>query len=418
MLTLYRILAWLLAPLLFKRLQRNASPELRARGGERRGRVHPRTTGAVWVHAASVGEVNAIHGLVEALLARPNPRPLLLSTFTLTGAERAQALFGDRVDHCLAPLDTRAAVGRWLAAHQPALALVAETEIWPELYHQCGRRGVELVLVNARVSERGLARSQRFGRLFAGALGAVNLALCQSEQDAARLVRLGLPEERTAITGNLKFDTSLPADIGPSARRLRQQWGARPCWVAGSTRPGEETILLAAQKQLLAEWPNALMILAPRHPERAGELVRLITAQELAWQKLGEEIRPETEVVLVDRLGVLLPCYAAAAVTFVGGSLVPIGGHNLLEPAAIGKAVLAGPHLDNQAEAAQALSQAGALVRVNDSASVADAVTRLWREPELALDLGGKALAVVEQGRGSLRRSLKKLEPYLNAAAD
>jgi 3-deoxy-D-manno-octulosonic-acid transferase len=417
MLTLYRILARLLAPLLLKRLQRDASPQMQARAPERLGQVKAPRTGSIWIHAASVGEVNAVQGLVEALLQNPARTSLLLSTFTLTGAERARALFGDRVDHCLAPIDTRAAVSRWLDAHRPALALIAETEIWPELYHQAGQRQLGLILINARLSERGLARSRRFGRLFARALQSVSLALCQSEQDGQRFRQLGLPAEKIEISGNLKFDITLPPDIGPQARLLREQWGARPCWVAGSTREGEELQLLEAQRQLKREFPNALLILAPRHPDRAEEVAGLIRDARLEWQAYGETVRETTDVVLVDRIGVLLPCYAAAAVAFVGGSLVPIGGHNLLEPAALGKAILAGPHLDNQTEAAQALRAAGALLNVAEATALAETVARLWRQPELALEHGGQALAVVEQGRGSLRRSLKQLEPYLTAAA-
>lgn len=416
MLTLYRILAWLLAPLVLARIHRSSNPELQARRPERRGYVTTSTAGAIWVHAASVGEVNAVQSLIEALLERPRSPPLLLSTFTLTGAERARLLFGDRVIHCLAPLDTLTSVRRWLDQHHPALALIAETEIWPELFHQAARRDLPIILVNARLTERGLRHSRRFGRLFSQALESVSLALCQSEIDAERLHRLGLPADRSRITGNLKFDTLLPADMGPKARALRQQWGDRSCWVAGSTRPGEEELILAAQQQLMQTSPGALLVLAPRHPERAAEVARLIAATGLKWQVLGAQVKPETSVVLVDRIGVLLACYAASAVAFVGGSLVNIGGHNLLEPAAIGKAVLAGPYLHQQGEAARALSAAEAMIIVNDSSELAEAVDNLWRNPELALDQGRKAMQVVESGRGSLRRTLKLLESKLPAA--
>lgn len=416
MLTLYRILAWLLAPLVLRRIHRSEQAELKARRPERRGFVSPSASGAIWIHAASVGEINAAQGLVEGLLKRPDSPPILLSTFTLTGAARAQELFADRLLHCLAPLDTRASVRRWLDRHRPAIALIVETEIWPELYHQAGASGLPLILVNARLTERSLKRSRRFGRLFSRALESVSLALCQSDDDAARLHQLGLPAGRSHITGNLKFDTTLPADIGVRARDFRQQWANRPCWVAGSTRPGEELVVLAAQHQLRDARPDALLILAPRHPERAGEVAELIESAGLQWQTLGEQVDPGTSVVLVDRIGVLLPCYAAAAVAFVGGSLVNIGGHNLLEPAAIGKAVLAGPHLHQQSEAARALGQAEAMITVTDAAELSAAVNELWQNPERALELGRKAMAVVESGRGSLRRTLKLLESHLPAA--
>jgi 3-deoxy-D-manno-octulosonic-acid transferase len=416
MLTLYRIMAWLVAPLAVRRLHRGAGAALQARRQERLGRVSPKVTRAIWVHAASVGEVNAVQGLIEALIGRAESPAVLLSTFTISGAERAQALFGDRVDHCFAPIDSRASVRRWLAAQRPSVGIIAETEIWPELYNQARHMELPLLLVNARLTERSLQRARRFGRLFRQALQGIELALCQSEADAERLQQLGLPQDRSEVTGNLKFDTPLPGDIGPRARELRQQWGERACWVAGSTRPGEETIVMAAHRQLLKHHPQALLVLAPRHPERADELARQAAAAGLSTQRIGETIRPDTRIVLVDRIGVLMPCYAAAAVAFVGGSLVNIGGHNLLEPAAIGKAVLAGPHLHQQSDAATALGAAGALIVVDDDHALAAAVDRLWRQPENALALGRQAMAVVESGRGSLRRTLKLLERHLLSA--
>jgi 3-deoxy-D-manno-octulosonic-acid transferase len=415
MLTLYRILAWLLAPLVLRRIHASTDARQLARRPERRGFVTTSAPGAIWVHAASVGEINAAQGLIEALLKRPESPSVLLSTFTLTGAERARELFADRVIHCLAPLDTRASVRRWLDRHRPSIALIAETEIWPELYHQAGARDLPIVLINARLTERSLNRSRRFGRLFKRAMNSVSMALCQSREDAERLHKLGLPDGRSQITGNLKFDTTLPADIGPRARELRLQWGDRPCWVAGSTRPGEEMMMLDAQRQLLENYPKALLVLAPRHPERADEVAEMIDDAGLQWQGIGEQIRGETSVVLVNRIGVLMPCYAAAAVAFVGGSLVNIGGHNLLEPAAIGKAVLAGPHLHQQGEAARALGQAGAMITVTDAVQLGGAVGELWQNPERALDLGRKAMDVVESGRGSLRRTLRLLENHLPA---
>ena len=415
MLTLYRILAWLISPLLVNRLQRPAAdlPDLKDKRAQRLGRLTLDLPPApVWVHAASVGEVNAAQGLIRALL-EANHTPVVVSTFTVTGAERVAELFGDSVHCVFAPVDTWFSVRRWLEAVRPRACLVLETEIWPELFIQIKQRGLPLILVNARLSERSLQRARRVRRLFARALEACSLAICQTPQDAERLEQLGLAPERLRVGGNLKFDNPLPDDIGRRARALREQWGERPAWVAGSTRPGEETVVLEAHRQLRSRFPDALLVLAPRHPERAADVDSLIRSAGLTGQRQGAAVAAETEVVLVDRLGLLLACYAAASAAFVGGSLVPLGGHNLLEPAAFGKAVISGPYLDQQTEAAVALERAGALLQADDAAGLAAHITELWDKPEVALTAGRAALAVVEAGRGSLRRTLKWIDPFV-----
>ncbi len=419
MLWLYRLLFMLAAPLLARRLQRSAAAgsELALRAGERRGEVAPAGHNPIWLHAASVGEVNAARALVQALRELEPERALIVSTFTLSGARHAQALFGDRVAHRLAPLDTSTACARWLDTLQPGLALVVETEIWPELFHQTARRAIPLVLVNARLSERGFGRSRLLGRLFRGALAEVSLALCQSQADLERLVRLGLARERAYVSGNLKFDAPLADGLAEAARRWREHWAGRSVWVAGSSRPGEEPMLLEAQRRLLERHPQALLILAPRHPERQAEVLRLIDASGLSWVGLDELLSESTSVVLVDRIGVLQACYAAASVAFVGGSLVKLGGHNLLEPAACAKPVLAGPWLDQQQASREALEQAGGLTIVTDAEALAEAIDRLWTDPEQALVQGRAALGVVERGRGSLRSTLRHLEPWLRTDA-
>jgi len=419
MLTLYRILALLLSPLLIRRLHRPGPDHdgLPARRQERRGRITPVNGRPLWVHAASVGEVNAVRGLIESLLARYPDRSLLLTTFTVTGAQQAERLFADRVQHRFLPVDTAAGIRRWLDRVEPELCIIVETEIWPELYEQLGQRGLPLILVNARLSDRTLRTSRRFGGLYRRALGHVDLALCQTAEDARRFERLGVEANRIEISGNLKFDNPLPADAIQTARALHRRWGQRPAWVAGSTRPGEEKLILDAQRQLLENHPDALLVLAPRHPERGAEVINEIEAAGLAWQPLDEDPADSTQVVLVNRLGLLTACYAAARVCFVGGSLVPVGGHNLLEPAAFSKPVLAGPHLNQQQAAAAALHQAQALLEVTDSDSLATAVAGLWSEPERALALGRAALGVVESGRGALRVTLARIEQKLNATA-
>ena len=412
MLTLYRLLAILLGPLLIRRLHRPGADHdgLRERRHERRGQVQAQSNRPIWIHAASVGEVNAATGLIEVLQRRwPEPDAIVVSTFTVTGALQLGRRFGDRLTHHFLPVDTLTSTRRWLDRVDPSLCIIIETEIWPELFEQLGRRGVGIVIANARLGVTGQGRAKRFGRLYRRALAHVDLALCQTEQDAERFRELGLAEDKIEVGGNLKFDAALPPGLIEQARTLRQQWGQRPSWVAGSTRPGEESIVLAAHQRLLERYSEGLLVLAPRHPERAAEVAELIRARNMRWQRLGEPVQAETQIVLVDRLGMLGPCYAAAQSTFVGGSLVPLGGHNLLEPAALGKAVMTGPYLDQQQAAASALDAAGALVKVDDAASLAAALEAMWTDPNRALAQGRAALAVIESGRGALRRTVEQV---------
>ncbi len=409
---LYRLLTTALTPLALIRLQRGPVPDGESgRWRERLGRIPEVTPGRIWIHAASVGEVNAAQGLVQALLARGEK--ILLSTVTATGGARCLALFGTRVDHRYLALDNPLSTRSWLARARPRLALIVETEIWPELFGRCQNLGIPLFLVSARVSGPAMARYRRFGQLFETALSAVELALCQSELDAERLQQLGLAAEQTRVTGNLKFDLALPAALEPQAADLAAAWGQRPCWTAGSTRPGEEEQLLEAHRDLLRNQPDALLVLAPRHPQRAGEIGCLLDREGWRWCRLGEHPDACTQVVLVDRLGALLACYAASQVAFVGGSLVALGGHNLLEPALLTRPVLAGPHLDQQAEARTLLEEAGGLVPVASTDELGRILQHLLQQPEQARRVGEAARLAAESGRGSLERTLQALAPWL-----
>ncbi len=418
MLSLYRLLVRIFGVALLRRLDRpdaGVCPALPP--GQRLGRELPGVLNPVWLHAASVGEINAARGLIEALLAGEGAGPLLLSSFTATGAAQAQQLFGDRVTRALLPLDRRDTVQRWLDTIRPRLLIVMETEIWPELYHQMGQRGLPLILVNARLSDRAFRRARRVRGLFRQALASVSLAICQTETDAERFRALGLPADRIRVAGNLKFANPLPPDIEQQAQQLGARWPGRRVWVAGSTREGEEATVLEAQKRLRRQHPDALLVLAPRHPARAAAVAGLIEGVGLRWQGLDEAVRSDTDVVLIDRIGPLLAAYAAGTAAFVGGSLIAHGGHNLLEPAALGRPVLAGPWLDQQRAAAEALRAAGALVEVSDALSLENSIAKLWAKPEQAEALGAAAEAVVAAGSASLAQTLELLKPWIVAPA-
>ena len=412
MLLLYRLLALLLTPLALIRLERGVTqPSERGRWRERLGQVPAGRPGRVWLHAASVGEINAAQGLVCALLARDES--LLISTLTRTGAARCRELFGEAVEHRYLPLDNGPAVKAWLERTRPRLGLIMETEIWPELFGRCRHLDIPLVLVSARLSNPAFRRYARFRQLVGPALRSVDQALAQSRVDGERLVRLGLPNTRLRISGNLKFDLKLPAGLSNSAAALRRVWGQRPVWTAGSSRPGEETILLEAHTRLRQVQPDALLVLAPRHPERAEVVAALLDSTGMNWCRHGDPKSAACAVVLVDRLGMLMDSYAAADVVFVGGSLVPLGGHNLLEPAALAKPVLAGPHLDQQTEGAASLEISGGLTIVHNAAEVASELINLFGDLELRERRGSQARAALQSGSGSLQATLSALAPWL-----
>jgi 3-deoxy-D-manno-octulosonic-acid transferase len=374
----------------------------------------------VWVHAVSVGEVQACAPLVGELHRRHPQLPLTVTTFTPTGAARARALFGNVAQVRYLPYDLPGAVRRFFARVQPRLAVIFETELWPNLYRECGRRRVPLVLASARISERSVGRYQRLGRLFSETLSQAAVVAAQAPADAERFRALGADPGHTHVTGNLKFDFELPADIAARGVQLRERYaGGRPVWVAGSTHGGgEEEGVLAAHRAVRARVPGALLLLAPRHPPRFTEVAQLLssTGMSFARRSLGEAVTGETEVLLLDSLGELLDFYAASDVAFVGGSLVPIGGHNLLELAALGVPVLTGPYNANSAEVVRLLLARGAAEVVEDPAALAARVTALLGDPAARDRIGAAGRDCVEGNRGALGKLLALIEPLLEGS--
>ena len=315
--------------------------------GERFGGGRRTATPALWLHAVSLGEVTAAAPLVRALRARHPESALVLTTATPTGRARARSLFGDAVDVRFLPYDTPGAVARFMDRIQPRLAVIMETELWPNLYRQCERRGVPMVLASARLSAKSVARYRRLGSLARGIFSATSLIAAQTAVDAERFVAIGAPRDRTCVAGNIKFDLDIGPGVMEAGRALRSFFGSsRPVWVAGSTHAGEEALVLAAHAELP---PDVLLLLVPRHPERFDAVAQLLAqgGWKFARRSGGAPPDAEVRVVLVDSVGVLAALYAAADAAFVGGSLVPIGGHNLLEPAALGVPVLTGPFTGN-----------------------------------------------------------------------
>ena len=385
---------------------------------ERFGFGTPRTPQGVWLHAVSVGEVQACAPLVSALYRRHPQLALTVTTFTPTGAARARALVGNLADVRYVPFDLPGAVRRFLRRVDPRLAVIFETELWPNLYRECGRRRVPLVLASARISERSLGRYRRLGALFSDALSQASVIAAQGEADAARFRALGADPDSTHVTGNLKFDFELPAGLAERGRQLRAECApGRALWVAGSTHEGEEAAALEAQRRVREADHGALLVIAPRHPARFASVAQQLAAAGVRFVRRSEagvaDFAEAPEVLLLDSLGELLEFYAAADLAFVGGSLVPVGGHNLLEPAALGIPVLTGPHNFNGAEVARLLIARGAAEVVHNAGELGARVSALLADPAERARIGAEGRACVEGSRGALEKLLALIEPLL-----
>lgn len=417
---LYALAAYLLAPLFCAALLWRGFRERGYWRGfrERFGFGAHMPESALWVHAASVGEVQAAAPLVRELMERYPRMPLVITTMTPAGRERARTLFGEKALARFLPLDLPGAVRRFLDRARPRVAIVFETELWPNLFHECGRRDVPIVLASARISPRSIGRYRRFAGLFREVLSGGIVIGAQTESDAERFRSIGAPPGRVHVTGNVKFDLALAPDIEVRGRALRDRYAAgRPIWVAGSTHSVEEGQLLEAHQRVRAIQADALLVLVPRHPDRFAEVAAWLAAQHVPFSRrsIGDE-EPRAQVLLVDTIGELMDFYAAADVAFVGGSLVPVGGHNLLEPAALGLPVLAGPYNFNSEDVAQLLIERGAVEIVRDGPQLAAKVVAWLRDEGERRRIGMLGREAVEANRGAVARVLGLVEPLLRSS--
>ena len=416
---IYNVLVYLAAPVaLVMHLWRGLrDPSYRERLGERFGFGPTLPGDTIWIHAVSVGEVQAAESLIKQLLARHPRHPLLLTTVTPTGAVRARQLFGDSVRLRYIPFDLPGSVRRFFDRVRPRLALILETELWPNLYAECGRREVPLVLASARISPRSVGRYRRLVPLFRGALSHGIVIAAQSETDAERFRSIGANPARTHVTGNIKFDFQLPPGIEQRGARWREvNAQGRPIWVAGSTHEDEEDMILDAHDAVRRQFPDALLLLVPRHPQRFDAARDLLTrrGESFTNRSSGTAIPRVTSVMLGDTMGELMMFYAAADVAFVAGSLVPVGGHNLLEPASLGRPVLTGPHNFNSEAVASLLLEAGASRVVADTRQLGEGVAALLRDTGLRTSMGAAGRGVLDANRGAVDRLLRLVDPLLS----
>jgi 3-deoxy-D-manno-octulosonic-acid transferase len=372
---------------------------------------------SIWLHAVSMGEVNAAMPLIDALMLRYQGTPFVITTVTPTGSERVRRVYGDRVINLYLPYDLPASIRRFLNRIRPRVALIMETEIWPNLFFECEARGVPLIIANARLSEKSLRGYGPIRPLARQALAGAHYIAAQSITDATRLAELGAPPDRLGVIGNLKYDMTVPKQLIEQAAAIRRGWGARrPVWIAASTHDGEEVAVLKAHAEILRRFPDALMLLAPRHPERFKPVAMACRSFGFVTRTRSEDdtAGSDTQCFIVDTLGELLSFYAAADVAFVGGSLVPIGGHNVLEPAALAVPIVVGPYMFNFAEISASLMDHGAAVQVLDGHELGAAITRLLADDVVRTQVGTAAKQAFEREQGSVLRTLAIVEDALD----
>lgn len=406
---LYKLVLYAMLPVVLLRLVWRAR---RQRGylqhvGERFGYFPSRAPDAplLWIHAVSVGETRAAEPLVNALRARHPQHRILITHMTPTGRATGELLYADRVERCYLPYDYPGAVARFLDHYRPVAGVLMETEIWPNLIHAAAARGTPLYLVNARLSEKSYRGYRRYPRLTGEALRGLAGIAAQTDDDAQRFTALGA--ERVTVTGSLKFDVAPPADKIALGQRWRTAYGNRPVLLAASTRAGEEEPLLAALDAL--DIAGMLLVIVPRHPDRFDEVAALLERRGLPYQRrsANEPVRAATRVLLGDSLGEMFAYYAACDVAFIGGSLLPYGGQNLIEACAVGKPVLLGRHTYNFAEAAELAIAAGAALRVADAEGVMNAAQRLLTDPRSAARMAEAGLAFCRTHQGATSRALE-----------
>ncbi len=419
LLRLYQVLLYLIQPLIWVRLllRSRKAPAYRKRWGERYGFCAKKVAPCgILLHSVSVGETLAAVPLVRALRHHYPSLPITVTTMTPTGSERVRSAFGDDVHHVYLPYDLPGSMRRFLNQVNPRLVIVMETELWPNFICQLHKRKIPLVIANARLSNRSAAGYQKLGNFVKRILRKITLVAAQNQEDGERFIELGLNRKQLHVTGSLKFDISVTPEQAVKAVTLRRQWAAhRPVWIATSTHEGEEEIVLAAHAQLLKKFPNLLLILVPRHPERFANAEELTRKAGMKYVLRSENKIPTTDiqVVIGDTMGELMLLYGIADLAFVGGSLVERGGHNPLEAAAHALPVLMGPHTFNFKDICSKLSQADGLITVTDSQSLCNSVTSLLSDEDYRLYYGRHAAEVLHENQGALQRLLELLQPYL-----
>lgn len=370
----------------------------------------------IWLHAVSVGEVEACRPLVKALQEQYSSYRILITTMTPTGSDRVKLLFADSVEHCYLPYDLPFAVNRFLSRYQPRMGIIMETEIWPNLLLTCRKQAIPLIIANARMSDRSTKGYARFPDFIKSVLQSLRFIAAQGQHDRSNFEKLGADITQIHAIGNLKYEINLPASLTEQASAMREMWdNNRPVWVAASTHEGEDELILNASKQIRGDFANLLLVLVPRHPERFDRVTAL--AHRAGFKTLRRsENKPcssDIQVLIVDTMGELPLFYAACDVAFVGGSLVPHGGHNILEPAALGRPVVTGPHYFNFQEITEQFLKADAAIKVQDTEELASTVSELLKEPDRRAKIGESGLKLIAKSQGASARLLNLIKRHI-----
>ncbi len=418
MLHLYTILFYLLVPFILLRLLWRSirAPAYRRRWLERFG-IFPafKITESIWIHAVSVGEVQASERLVKRMLESYPERPIVITTTTPTGSDRVRSLFGNSVRHVYAPYDMPLVLNSFIRRTKPRLLVMMETEIWPNMLAVCKKKSIPTILANARLSGKSAAKYAKWPNFTRQTFAAIGFVAAQSDADAERFIRLGVAPDKISVIGSIKFDSRLPASLLDMSEVLRREWEGRPVWVAASTQEGEDEQILIAHSVICKAVPDALLVLVPRHPERFDRVFGLCKREHFNCirRSTGDPCGKDVEVFLGDTMGELALFLAAADVAFVGGSLIKRGGQNVLEPAALGKPVVFGPHMYNFAAISQLLLEKDAAKVVTGPRELAKVIQHWLVDASERTRVGENGRRVVQENQGAVDRLFCLLEQYI-----
>jgi len=416
---LYSLVFYLATPFLLYRLHARGklNPAYRERKRERFG-LYDREpiSRSIWVHTVSVGELIAAQPIIEQLLQDYPTVPVVVTTMTPTGSDRVKAVFGDRVLHVYLPYDMPDAMIRFLDCFNPLISVIMETELWPNMIHYTRRRGVPVIVANARLSERSAEGYSKVKFLMRPMLREINAIAAEASPDGERFVELGLPSTSLMVTGTIKFDVAIDDSLKQQSADLRQRWGSeRPVFIAASTHEGEDSQVLEAFKFIQNVLENALLVIVPRHPERFDDVALLVNQRgwKLARHSNSDEVTADTAVVLGDTMGELLKLLGASDVAFIGGSLEPVGGHNMLEALAVGTPAITGPHVINFQVVADLLTELEVLATVTTPLGLGQTALSMLQDDSCRKELAEKGLRVVKENRGAMGRLLNIIRSYL-----
>jgi len=419
---IYSFILYLIVPFVVLRLfwLGFLNPDYRRRWKERFGFPDKITSHnkLIWLHAVSVGEVQASRPLVNALLEEYSDYKILITTMTPTGADSVKQYFGDDVRHLYLPYDLPASIKHFISVIEPSILIVMETELWPNLFYYCHEKNIPVIVVNARMSEKSAKGYRRFSSFTRSTLENISLVVAQGKKDAERMIALGADEDKVIVTGNLKFDIHLPHSVTEQAQALRRYFSVnRPVWIAASTHEGEEKIILDAFGKVLQQQPQCLLVIVPRHPERSASVGELCAKRNLKVLSKSDngECNADVKVFILDTLGELPMYYAAADVAFVGGSLTETGGHNMLEPACLGLPVLMGPHVFNFQEISQLLLDEGAAWKVSNKDELSARVSSLLGDANLGHSTGERGRDIVLKNRGNVEKIMELISDFFRA---